>query len=232
VPIINKIDYWRRDLKKTAIILLTSILMLNYTEAANSGINDTPLLDYTVQNNNLPYGDYVLIRSWRNVTQLLISKDYNILLLYTDRNNRKDSAVTANGFSRVNSVILDVPPLRQSEFNHIIETFLVQGDSREFSDRKFKGLDYFITNTGEKFIRYSRENTVHKIRTINDGNEIVSSVNFDSFWKSLSIRDKSMGADGNLHHILITNSYDKNIKKILIKYASLLSEKLKNRGDN
>jgi len=232
VPIINKIAYWRRDLGKTAIILLTAILMLNYRPDVNSEINDTPLLYYTVQNNNLPYGNYVLIRSWRNITQLLISKDHNILILYTDRENRKDSEIAAAGFSRVDSIILDIPSLRQSEFNHIIESFLIKGDSRLFSDRKFNGLDYFIANTGESFISYHKENTVHKLRALNERNEIVSSVNFDPFWKSLSIRDKSMGADGNLHHILITNSYDKNIKKIMVKYSSLLSEKLKTGDGN
>lgn len=217
-------------MNKTAIIMLTASLLLNYTSPVNSEKDGIPLLDYQVQKNKLPYGNYVLIRSWRNVTQLLVSKDHNILLLYTDRNNRKDSEITASGFSRVNSVVLNIPSLRQSEFNHMIESFLIKGDSRDFSDRKFNGLDYYITNTGESFIRYFKEDTVHKFRVTNGNGEIISSVNFDPFWKSLSIRDKSMGADGNLHHILVTNSYDKNIKKILIKYASLLSEKLKNRN--
>ena len=162
----------------------------------------------------------------------VVSKDHNILILYTDRENRKDSEIAAAGFSRVDSIILDIPSLRQSEFNHIIESFLIKGDSRLFSDRKFNGLDYFIANTGESFISYHKENTVHKLRALNERNEIVSSVNFDPFWKSLSIRDKSMGADGNLHHILITNSYDKNIKKIMVKYSSLLSEKLKTGDGN
>ena len=219
-------------MRKTAIILLTAILMLNYTKSVKPEVNDTPLLDYTVQNNDLPYGDYILIRPWRNITQLLISKDHNILLLYTDRDNRKDNTITASGFSRVNSVVLNVPSLRQSEFNHMIESFLTKGDSRDFSDRKFNGLDYFITNSKENFIRYSKEDTIHKFRVINKEGEIISSVNFDPFWKSLSVRDKSMGADAYLHHILIENSYDKNIRKIIVKYSSLLSEKLKNIDNN
>lgn len=220
------------DLKIKGKILLTAILLLHYAPAAHSGINDTPIFDYTVQNNDLPYGEYVLIRSWRNVTQLLISKNHNTLLLYTDRGNIRDDKIRGTGFSRVDSVILDIPPLSRTEFSHIIESFIIRGDSREFSTREYKGLDYFINNVSQNFILYSKEDTEHKLLLLNNEKKITASVNFDPFWKSLSIRGENIGADANLHHILIQNSYDKNIKKIIRKYSSLLSQKLKYMNQN
>ncbi len=219
-------------MKRTSIILLTAMLLFQYEPVAHCEINDTPLFNYKVQNNDLPYGEYVLIRAWRNVTQLLISKDHNTLLLYTDRGNIKEDKINGTGFSRVDSVILEIPPLRRGEFNHIIESFIVWGDSREFSTSTYRGLDYFINNTSEDFILYSKENTEHKLRLINNEKKITASVNFDPFWKSLSLIEKSNEADGTLHHIVIKNSYNKNIKKIIKRYSSLLSQKQKIRKQN
>lgn len=220
------------NLKTTGIILLIALLLLYYEPAAHSGINDTPLFDYKVQNNNLPYGEYVRIRAWRNITQLLISKDHNTLFLYTDRGNLRDNKISGTGFSRVDSVIINIPPLSRGEFNHIIESFLIWGDSREISTSKYKGLDYFINNVSEDFILYSKEDTEHKLRLLNNEKKIIASVNFDPFWKSLSVMEKDKGADSYLHNILIKNSYNKNIKKIIRKYSSLLSQKIKNREQN
>lgn len=232
MPIIIKKQWQDKNLKKTSIILLTAMLLFHYKSDAYCGINDTPLFDYTVQNNNLPYGEYVLIRAWRNVTQLLISKDNNTLLLYTDRGNMKEDKINGTGFSRVNSVILDAAPLSRGEFNHIVESFILWGDSREFSTSTYRGLDYFINNVSEDFILYSKENTEHKLRLVNNEKKILASVNFDPFWKSLSLIEKNNGADDTLHHILIKNSYNRSIKKIIRKYSSLLSQKQKSREQN
>ena len=197
--------------------------------AALTGDSDTPLFRYRVQENKLPYGNYVFIRSYRNVTQILISKDYNILLLYTDRNNRKDNKVPGTGFSSVDSVILNIPPLSQGEFDHIIETFLIEGDSREFSTRPNRALKFFTENVNEDYIRYTKEDTEHRLRLLDDNREVISAMNFDPFWKSLSIRAaKNSAGELNLYHeVLIRETWDKNIKKIIRRYSSILASNIK-----
>ena len=204
-------------------------MLLFINTAAITGDSDTPLLRYRVQENNLPYGNYVFIRSYRNVTQLLISKDHNILLLYTDRDNRKDREVPGTGFSRVDSVILNIPPLSQGEFNHIIETFLIEGDTREFSTRQSAALKYFIENVNEANMQYTKEDTEHRLRLLNNENEVISAMNFDPFWKSLTIRSaKNDKGETNLYHeVLIKETWDKNIKKIIRQYSSRLASNIK-----
>lgn len=217
---------------KNVIIPALIILMLINT-AVLTGDSDTPLFRYRVQENRLPYGNYVLIRSFRNVTQLLISKDWNILLLYTDRDNRKDREVAGTGFSRVDSVILNIPPLSRSEFNHIIETFLIEGDSREFSTAQSRALKFFIENVNEKNINYSKEDTEHRFRLIDENGEVFSAMNFDPFWKSISIRSaKNYRGETNLfHEVLIKETWDKNIKKIIRQYSLKLASNIK-QNDN
>jgi len=214
-------------LNKKTIIISTLLLFIN--TAVLTGNSDTPLLRYRVQENKLPYGDYVLIRSYRNVTQLLISKDHNILLLYTDRDNRKENEIKATGFSRVDSVILNIPPLSQVEFNHIVETFLIEGDTREFSTRQNSALKYFIENINEAGMQYTKEDTEHRLRLVDENGETVSAMNFDPFWKSLSIRSaKNDKGETNLYHeVLIKETWDKNIKKIIRQYSSLLASNIK-----
>lgn len=206
--------------------LLCIIIVLNAVFTQGAGLRDyrdTPLLSQKVEENDLPFGEYFLIRSYKNITQLVVSVNTKIIL-YTDRDNRKDSEIFASSYSRLEEVHLNLPAMHQHEFNLTVEKLIRKGDSSASSTIPFPGCDKFIEeikngsspekNDGEYFIYLKDNKTPVSLMTINQ------------FWKKLTLRNmlNENRVPSTFYSIYIDECYDKNIKKIIREYSAVLKK--------
>lgn len=207
-------------------LIITALIVLSapYMYAADlRAFMDSPLLNPKVQENELPFGEYSLVRSYRNTTQLLVSVNTKIVL-YTDRDNMKDSEVFVTAYSRLAGVILNVPALEQHEFDLTVERLIRSGDSSSAASIPFPGGDKFIDefkrgagverSDGEYFI-YLKENS-----------RPISLMTINQFWKKLTIRNvlNENKIPSNFYSIYIDECYDRNIKKIIREYSAVLKK--------
>jgi len=202
------------------IILLGSVCVQG---AGLKDYRDTPLLCPKVEENRLPSGEYSLIRSYRNITQLLVSTDRKIIL-YTDRDNQKDSEIFVSAYSRIENIHLNLPALQQHEFDVAVDKLIRRGDSSRSSTIHFPGGDKFIEDIkkgtkpmkddGEYFI-YLKENSIP-----------VSLMTISLLMKKFTLRNllDENKIPSAFYSIYIDECYDKNIKKIIIEYFSLIKK--------
>lgn len=207
---------------QSIILLLVLVLLPGIHSSLAGQYNGTILFDYTVQNNNLPYGEYIMIRSYRGVTQVLISEDVNRLYLYTDRDNTVPGKIITSGLSRVNSTIIDPPELDQYQFDFIVSRVLTGGDKREISTMRFPGI-----NTVLEMIKSG------KARVVSDDNESMVRISgipgmaryvmkFDMPWNKLTLRYDAGGSDDLplLWQVRIEETRDPNIKPVIRRFMA------------
>jgi len=211
-------------MKRTATSIFLIVITLSLEAANLNSYRDTPLLNSRVQDNKLPWGEYVLVRAYRNTTQLLISNNTKIYL-YTDRDNMKDSEIFVSAYSRLEDVILNRPALTQHEFNIMIEKIIRDGDKSVSSTIPFHGCERFIEeinnglkpqiDDGEYFIYIKERNKSTALMTIN------------LFWKKLTVRNllSSEEIPAGFYSVYIDECYDKNIKRILREYSGKIKKK-------
>ena len=201
-------------MKKFVIITVLLLSSLNSYTAGLKSYRETPLLNAKVQENKLPFGEYSLVRSYRNVTQLLISVNTKIIL-YTDRDNQKDSEIFVTAYSRIEEVILNVPTIQQHEFNLAVEKLIRKGDSSSTSTIPFPGSEKFLEGIAKdvKPVKDEGEFFIY----LRDNNRPVSLMTINLMWKKLTIRNilNEHKVPSTFYSIYTDESYDKNIKKIL-----------------
>lgn len=206
--------------------IITIIILLAGVSAYSADLKayrDTPLFCSKVEENKLPYGEYSLIRSYKNITQLVVSANSKIIL-YTDRDNRKDSEIFVTAFSRFDEVHLKVPSLQQHEFDLAVEKLIRRGDNSSSATIPFPGGDRFIKEITEG-IKPEKEDGEYFIY-IKENGKPVSLMSINLLLKKLTLRnimneDKIPSA---FYSIYIDECYDKNIKKILIEYAAFIKK--------
>ena len=208
--------------KKLAyILLITTTLCLDAVSLEL--YNDTPLLNPRVQENRLPLGEYILVRSYRNTTQLLKSDNMKIYL-YTDRDNMKDSEIFVAAYSRFGDIILNAATLTQHEFNTAVEKAIRFGDSSVSSTIPFHGCERFMEalNSGVKPVRNDGTDLIY----IKDGNKSTALMTIDGFWKKLTLQNllSSEKIPAGFYNVNIDESYDKNIKKIIREYSGKIKK--------
>ena len=197
------------------LIIITSLCL----EAANlNSYRDTPLLNLRVQENKLPWGEYVIVRSYRNTTQLFIS-DNAKMYLFTDRDNMKDSEIFVSAYSRFEDIILNKSALSQHEFNTIVEKVIRYGDNDVSSTIPFHGCERFMEelNNGVKPKIDDGEYFIY----IKDQNKSTSLMTINLFWKKLTLRNllSSEEIPAGFYSVYVDECYDKNIKRILREYS-------------
>jgi len=210
-------------MKKIFIITIIIISAVHAESADFKSWRDTPLFCSKVEENHIPYGTYSLIRSYRTVTQLLVSLNEKIIL-YTDRDNQKDSEIFVSAYSCTRQIHLDLPSMQQHEFNIAIGKLIRQGDTGIDSTIPFPGGDKFIDEIkkgmkpdkkdGEYFIYLKNDSSSAAIMTINQQ------------WKKLALCNISYQnkIPSSFYSIYIDECFDKNIKKIITEYTSVIKK--------
>ncbi len=190
--------------------------------ASLEGYMGTPLFDYSVMGNRLPAGEFTAVRSYRGITQLLFSTHMKAVL-YTDRDNTADSEITVSAYNLFENRKIEGEPMTQHEFNLAVERLIRKGDAVSESIR-FPGGDSFISeiikglkpenNDGEHYIYIKNSGRPDSLMTVN------------IFWKKLTLRNmkKSDGTPTSFYSIYIDQCYDKNIKRIIREYASIIKK--------
>ncbi len=205
---------------KHTILIIIQLFICSALRGETKTINsfmDQPLFDYTVQNNSLPYGDYILIRSFRNITQVIISKDYSIITLYTDRDNTKTGDIHCSSFSRLDSRILKPGKVDQWQFNHLVETCLLAGDLRPYSSLPYAGPEKLLSlpagdlEKTNKYHDYSLKYRGKKFRWID--------IHINGAAKNYTSRgyEGEKNTPAKYYSIYIEETHDMNIKSIIIK---------------
>jgi len=206
-------------MKKITLTIIILIHVSGIYSADLKSYRETPLLNAKVQENTLPFGEYSLVRSYRNTTQLLVSVNTKIIL-YTDRDNQRDSEIFVTAYSRLEEVILNVPSLHQHEFNLEVEKLIREGNTGGTLTIPFPGGDKFIKEI-KSGIKPSRDEGEYFIY-LNEDNKPVSLMTINLMWKKLTLRNilNENKVPSTFYSIYIDECYDRNIKKILREYAS------------
>jgi hypothetical protein len=208
--------------KLTYILLITTLCI----EAFSLDFyNDTPLLNPRVQENKLPWGEYILVRSYKKTTQLLKSDNAKIYL-FTDRDNMKDSEIFVSAYSRFGDIILEASALSQHEFNTTVEKAIRYGDSSASSTIPFHGCERFMEEI-DKGIKPKKDDGNYFIY-IKTGDKSTDLMTINTFWKKLSLRNLLSGEKfpAGFYNVYIDESYDKNIKKIILEYSGKIKKSL------
>jgi len=218
-------DLYIKIMVRIRLIILLLPLMLLLSAPGNSaltGDTDTMLFDYTVQRNKLPFGEYIMVRSFRGITQLLISTDVNKLYLYTDRDNTKPGYIVSSGFSQIDSVILEAPEMDQFLFDSLVGQAITQGDPREISTMRYPGLGKVLAllRSGDvQIVNDDSESLIH-IKGIRGMDPFV--LKYDAPWNKLTLRYDTSGPEylPLYWQIFINESTDRNIKPLLRKFSA------------
>ncbi len=213
-------------MKKILTVIIIFIAGSFSNAAKLESYRGSPLLCMKVEENILPFGEYYMIRSYRNITQLLISINTKIIL-YTDRDNQTDSEIFVSSYSRIEEVHLNERSIPQNEFNLAVEKFIRNGDNSNIATIPFPGVEKFIAKIkdglkpikedGEYFIYLKENGSPESLMTIN------------LLWKKLTLRNmlNENGIPSTFYSIYIDESNDRNIKKIIREYSSILKNSLK-----
>lgn len=180
-------------------------------------MRDFPLFDYRAEGNKLPWGDYVMIRSFRETTQIIICRNYYQYTVYTDRNNLKEADITASGFSDLGQVISSPPIPSQFEFDKMLRDYILNGVSSD-EGVMFYGVKYFMDKIGSPktvIDRYSEE----YIMRVDEG-DTLTEITVDARWKKLVIkRIKGESEASMCPSVYIDQTLDKTLKRVITEFA-------------
>ncbi|MCP4136289.1 MAG: hypothetical protein GY754_35290 [bacterium] len=191
---------------------------------------ERPLFNYSVIKNNLPYGNYWLLRSSGKVTQVLISKKWKHLTLYTDRDNTKASPIFVSAYIRGPAAPhrhIKGKQIRQDDFNLLVEEILEKGDKHETSTFRYPGLHDFLAAAKKKLVPVSKEGTAYLITLPANSRMSRSKLAID--WRTLSFstrsyfnRDSHIYAENVQYPIYIEETRDPTVIRLIKSYSARL----------
>lgn len=196
------------------------ICALSIPARTGSIFTDIMLFDYAVQNNDLPYGEYMMVRSYRNVTQLLVSTDVNTLYLYTDRDNCSYGDIHATGYSRLDSIIITPPPMEEVEFDRTIQSLLIHGDMREASSMRYPGLNAVLELIKSGIVKINRSEYDSVIQTGRIPGMESYVLSFSFMQNKLTMRYDTASGLRPLYQVYIDECHDDNITGIIKKFIA------------
>ncbi len=200
------------------------ILMSAHGEANhNDCMRDFPLFDYRAAGNNLPGGDYVMIRSFREITQIILCRNYYQVKIYTDRNNMKDGEITASGYSGFDQVISEPAIPSQLEFNSMLKEYTLYGLT-EGAEEVYRGVIYYqdlLTSPDTLIERYADEYLIR----FNSG-KYPAEITLDQRWKKLVIRRVKGETEASIcPSVYIDQTMDKTLKRIITEFAFIIKKR-------
>lgn len=197
------------------------VIILIFTDISEARqydcMRDFPLFDYRAEGNKLPWGDYVMIRSFRETTQIIICSNYYHYTVYTDRNNLKEGDITASGYTELGQSITSPPVPTQLEFNTMLRDYILNGVTSD-EGVMFYGVKYYmgrINSNRTSIDRYSEE---YIMKTVADG--AVTEITVDARWKKLIIkRTSGETEESGCPSVYIDQTLDKILKRVITEFA-------------
>jgi len=208
----------RLQLKQVFISVLLLFLPLAEGKTLQKDcMRDFPLFDYRAEGNSMPWGDYIMIRSFRETTQILICRNYYHVTIYTDRNNLREGDITASKYTELGNIISSPAVPSQLEFNTMLKQYAMNGLSS--GDKiMFRGIKYYMDkiDSGDTVVDSSSDEYLLKIKE----GESVTEVRVDARWKKLVIRR----IEGNTEmsrcpSVYIDQTLDKTLRRIITEFA-------------
>jgi hypothetical protein len=180
-------------------------------------MRDFPLFDYRAEGNRLPWGDYVMIRSFRETTQIIICRNYYHYTVYTDRNNMKEGDITASGYTELGQIITAPPVPTQHEFDTMLRDYILNGVTSD--DRiMFYGVKYFMDKIGSEKTVIDRVSEEYIMKV--DEGDTVTEIIIDARWKKLVIkRTRGETEAARCPSVYIDQTLDKTLKRVITEFA-------------
>jgi hypothetical protein len=202
-------------------IIYISLITLTFTDTTEARqydcMRDFPLFDYRAEGNKLPWGDYVMIRSFRETTQIIICRNYYHYTVYTDRNTLKEGEITASGYTELGQAITSPPVPTQLEFDTMLRDYILNGVSSG-DGVMFYGVKYFMDKIGSDKTVIDRASEEYIMRVEENGT--LTEITIDARWKKLVIkRIKSDTEASGCPPVYIDQTLDKTLKRVITEFA-------------
>lgn len=206
------------------INLLNLISFLIYLAAPADGIarrydcmREFPLFDYRAEGNSLPHGEYVMIRSFRETTQIVICRNHYQYTVYTDRNNLKEGDITASSYSDLSQIVTPAEPPSQLEFDTMLRDYALNGLSSG-ETVMFRGINYYIEGIESENTAIDRYSEEYVMRINEEGS--VTEITVDARWKKLVIRRIKGDTEASMcPSVYIDQTLDRTLRRIITDFA-------------
>lgn len=183
---------------------------------------DIPFLEHRAEGNRLPYGDYVMIRSFREITQIIIRRDTYKTFVYTDRNNMLEGDITVSAFSEFDMTVSYPAVPSQDEFNSMLTGYLRYGYSANGMN-VFSGLLPIIDRIRNGNYTLERFSDEYTIRFTDNGRE--QEIVIDPRWKKLVVRTLKGGPEAaRCPSVDVDQTQDRNIRRAIYDFLSRIKK--------
>ncbi len=208
-----------RRIKYISLISSPAIVVLILAAASARRYDctrDFPVFDYRAEGNTLPWGEYVMIRSFRETTQIIICRNHYQFTIYTDRNNLREGYITASSYSDLDQTITSPAVPSQWEFDSMLKGYVMNGTSGDME--MFHGVSYCLDKIGFKGTSVSNSSGEYLMKVDDAGT--VTEVTVDPRWKKLIIKKVNGDSEASrCPSVYVDQTLDKNLSRIIINLA-------------
>ncbi|MFC1671379.1 hypothetical protein ACFL20_13380 [Spirochaetota bacterium] len=174
------------------------------------------LFYYSAGRNNVPAGNYRLIRSNGKVTQVLELRYSGIIIVYTDLDNSQKGRIKVSAYDRVKCRTIEFKKIRQYELNGIVENILLKGNTKINASHKYAGLESYLEKAKDNRASLTKIGSTFHL-SIMKNKEVASKMTIDFIRRNLIIRNKF--TDEITYPVIIKETGDPLIYGIIKKYA-------------
>lgn len=210
--------------------LYISILLFLLVKAPGDALQydcarDFPLFDYRAEGNSLPWGDYAMIRSFRETTQIIICRNHYQVTIYTDRNNLREGDIAATSWSGLDMVVSYPEIPTQLEFDRMLKDYALNGLSS--GDKvMFLGARYYLDKIGSGNTSIDRYAEEYVMRIDEEGS--ITEITVDARWKKLIVKKIRGGTEASrCPSVYIDQTLDKTLRRIITDFAYHIRENRK-----
>jgi len=215
---------FRQNLKHFFFTFVMILIFADVSEARRYDcMRDFPLFDYRAEGNRLPWGDYVMIRSFRETTQIIICRNYYHYTVYTDRNNLKEGDITAAGYTELGQEISSPAIPSQLEFDTMLRDYILNGVTSD-EGVMFYGVKYFMDKINSEKTAIDRYSEEYIMRIEEEGT--LTEITVDARWKKLIIkRTGGETEESGCPSVYIDQTLDRILKRVITEFAYKIRKK-------
>lgn len=200
----------------TTIIIPVLLITAGYTRQYDC-TRDYPVFDYRAEGNSLPWGEYVMVRSFRDTTQIIICRNHYQFTIYTDRNNLKEGDIIASSYSDLDHTITSPAVPSQWEFDSMLKSYIMNGASGGGMEL-FQGISYYLDKIGSEGTTVNKISGEYMVKVDDSGT--LTEVIVDPRWKKLVIRRVNSDSEASrCPSVYIDQTLDKNLSRIITDFA-------------